>query len=149
MSKNARKKSPHRSGRTPLTKTMLLPPTPERVREVSLRNHLALAAWRSGAGNRALLHELFVALYLSYFLGEAGFGDETRGFYQGAQEALDRCIARAAIENDWGIEPEDSVVLEQLLRLYDQQLAAAPRYVTDGARKRLLRFADSDESLPW
>lgn len=74
-----------------------------------------------------------------------GFGAEASGIYHGAQEALDRCITRAVAENYWDTEPQDSAVLEQLLRLYDQQLAAAPVYVTDRARKRLLRFVDSDD----
>ncbi|MGH8782817.1 hypothetical protein [Paraburkholderia sp.] len=132
-----------------MTKDKLLPPTVESVREVSLRNHLALASCRSSAGNTALLGELFIVASLSWFLREAGFGSKLDCFYREVQGALERCLGLTSSSDAWTIEPGDEAILARLLCFYDQQFAAAPVHLMDGARKRMLRLAQGERLFPW
>jgi hypothetical protein len=148
-SRSAKKKTPRRSPRAALTKEKLLPPTAGSVRETSLRNHLALAACRSTAGNTTLLGELFIVASLSWFLREAGFGDEPDSFYYDVQAALERCVALTVSNETWSIESVDEAILAGLLCFYDQQFAAAPVYVMDGARKRMQQLAKGEWLFPW
>lgn len=119
------------------------------VRETSLRDHLALAACRSNAGSTAILGELFIVASLSWFLREAGFGDEPDSFYHDVQGALERCVALTVSNETWSIESVDEAILAGLLCFYDQQFATAPVYVMDGARKRMQRLAKGEWLFPW
>ena len=132
-----------------MTREMLLPTAAAIARDVSLRNHLALAACRSSAGNTELLGELFIVASLSWFLREAGFGNEPDSFYRDVQGALENCIALTSTHEAWTIDPADEAILGKLLCFYDQQFAAAPVYVMDGARKRMLRLAQDERVFPW
>lgn len=144
-----KKKSPRSASRAVLTKDKLLPPTADSVREVSLRNHLALAACRSSAGNTALVGELFIVANLSWFLRDAGFGNEPDSFYHDVQDALERCVYLTSSGEAWTIDCGDEAILGRLLCSYDQQFATAPVYVMDGARKRMLRLTQEERVFPW
>ncbi|KVM16629.1 hypothetical protein WL05_28310 [Burkholderia ubonensis] len=62
-------RSPARpSRRKPLTREMLLPLPVSKVRALSLENHLALAAMRSGSGNVDQMSCLLKVVYLAWFL---------------------------------------------------------------------------------
>ena len=118
-----------------ITKAMLLPPPAESARAVSLRNHLTLAACRSGAGNTELLGELFVISSLSWFLREAGYGDAPDSLYVEVQDALERCVILNATAANWRIDEVDAQALCKLLARYDRQCVAAPLDWTEGAKK--------------
>ncbi|MFM0069571.1 hypothetical protein PQQ86_00165 [Paraburkholderia sediminicola] len=130
-------------------KATLLPPTLEAVRSLSLRNHLALTALRAGSGNGHLLSDLIRALYLAWYLREAGFGTIHHASFPEAAEALERSAARATANNVWQVSPDEAAILERLLALHDEQLANTPVGVMLGAQRRLLRFATSDRKTPW
>lgn len=104
-----------------LTKDKLLPPTADSVREVSLRNHLALAACRSSAGNTALVGELFIVASLSWFLRDAGFGNETDSFHHDVQDALEHCVYLTSSGEAWAIDGDDEAILGRLLCSYDRK----------------------------
>lgn len=55
-------------GRRPMTKEMLLPLAVSKVRELSLENHLRLAAIRSGHGSQSVVMNLLRVLYLGFFM---------------------------------------------------------------------------------
>ena len=128
---------------------MLLPPPAESARAVSLRNHLTLAACRSGAGNTELLGELFVASSLSWFLREADYGDAPDSLYVEVQDALERCVVLNATDVNWRIDEVDAEALCKLLACYDQQFAAAPVHRTEGAKKQMRRSVCGEWLLPW
>lgn len=136
------------SGKTS-AKVALLPPTLESVRAHSLRNHLALAALRAGSGNGHLLSDLIRALYLAWYLHEAGFGTVRHAFFPEAAKALESSAARATADDVWQVSPDEAAILERLLALLDEQLASTPVGVMLGAQRRLLRFATSDRKTPW
>lgn len=145
-----RKKRPaaRQSRRKALSKTMLLPHTATYVRELVLHNHLALAAFRVGKGNVDLLAELVKALYLTWYLQEAGFGAAERELYLDAERILD-AAARNASKNIWLIEAGDCLPITGILDLHEQQLLSAPVYAVDEAQARVLYFGKSDKRSPW
>jgi len=118
------------------------------VRELALRNHIALAAFRAGKGNGSLLAELVKALYLAWYLQEAGFGAFERELYLNAERILDRA-ARNASADIWFITADDIPPITQLLDLHVQQLLGAPIHAVDKARAQLLWFAKTDKRSPW
>ena len=149
MSQN-RKRRPagSQSSRKPLGKTMLLPHTVTFVHEQSLHWHLALAAFRVGKGNGDLLAELVKALYLAWYLQEAGFGAADRELYLDAERMLD-AAARNASKNVWLIEAADCLPITRILDLHEQQLQRAPVSAVGKARQRVLHFGKSDKRSPW
>ncbi len=65
------RRTTHKPGRKPLTKNMLLPLPVERVRALSLENHLFLAAIRDGHGTENVAMNLLRVLYLAWFMRDA------------------------------------------------------------------------------
>ncbi|WP_231584969.1 hypothetical protein [Burkholderia sp. 9120] len=127
---------------------MLLPHPAAYVREQSLRWHLALAAFRTGKGNGDLLAELVKALYLAWYLQQAGFGAANQEMYLEAERILDDA-ARNAGKNIWLIESADCLAITRLLDLHEQQLSNAPVYVIAEARQRVLHFGKGNRRSPW
>ncbi|MFM0607377.1 hypothetical protein PQR05_22885 [Paraburkholderia sediminicola] len=118
------------------------------MREQSLHWHLAMAAFRVGRGNGDLLAELVKALYLAWYLQEAGFGAAERELYLDAERILD-AAARNASKNIWLIEAADCVPITGILDLHEQQLQRAPVYAVGEAQQRVLHFGKSDKRSPW
>jgi hypothetical protein len=149
MSQN-RKKPPvmNPSRRKPLSKAMLLPHTAGYVGELVLRNHVALAAFRAGKGNGNLLAELAKALYLAWYLQEAGFDAADRELYLEAEGILDN-TARNASKGIWCIEPAECGPVTRILDLHERQLSSAPVYAVSEAQARLLRFGITSRRSPW
>jgi hypothetical protein len=136
------------SPRKPRDKTMLLPHSAAHVREQSLHWHLALAAFRIGKGNGDLLAELVKALYLAWYLQQAGFGAVDHQLYLDAERILD-AAARNAGRNIWLIESADCLTITSLLDLHEPQLSGAPVYAVVEAQHRVVRFGKSYRRSPW
>jgi hypothetical protein len=149
MSQN-RKKRPSLtpSRRKPLGKTMLLPHTASYVHKLALHNHVALAAFRAGKGNGDLLAELVKALYVAWYLQEAGFDAADRAFYLEAERILDKA-ARNASKDIWCIEPAECDPVTRILDLHERQLSSAPVYAVREAHARVLHFGNSNRRSPW
>jgi hypothetical protein len=127
---------------------MLLPHTVTYVREVVLHNHLALAAFRTGKGNGNLLAELVKALYVAWYLQEAGYGALEHALYLEAERILD-LAARNASKGIWLIEAKDCLPITRLLDLHEQQLLSAPVHAVTEARAHVFHFGKSDRRSPW
>lgn len=127
---------------------MLLPYTVAYVRQVVLRNHLALAAFRRGQGNGELLAELVKALYVAWYLQEAGYGGLDHALYLEAERILD-LAARNASRHIWLVEEKDCPPVTRLLDLYKQQLLCAPVHAVNEARARIVHFGKSHRRSPW
>jgi len=137
-----------RSRRKPLSKAMLLPHTAGYVREHVLHNHVALAAFRAGKGNGELLAELAKALYLAWYLQEAGFDGADRELYLEVEAILDNA-ARNASKDIWFIEPAECGPVTRILDRHARQLSSASVYAASEAQARLLRFGISSRRSPW
>ena len=127
---------------------MLLPHPAAYVRDQSQHWHLVLAAFRAGKGNGDLLAELVKALYLAWYLQQAGFGVAKHELYLEAERLLD-AVAKSAGKNIWLIEAADCLAITSLLDLHEQQLSSAPVYAVAEAQQRVLYFERSDNRSPW
>ncbi|USU14550.1 hypothetical protein [Paraburkholderia fungorum] len=126
--------------REPLSKAMLLPVPAVDARAISLENHLALVAMRSGQGNVDLVLGLFKIIYMAYFLHEALRARTEPDLFRDAEHVLMRTTARANRGEAWSIPAEDVSCLERIVTLYDRYLATLPAHRFISARDRLQRF---------
>lgn len=131
-----------RNSRTARPKAMLLPLPAETVRSISLENHLALAAMRSGQGTSDTMIGLLRVLYMTYYLLEA------QGYWVGLQAflddeaALDESIRGAAVGREWQLSAERLPAIEEVLRRSDEVVGSIYRYVE--AWGKLTRFVSAD-----
>jgi len=144
MSGNSRK-----AGRRPLTKHDLLPLPPAKVREISLENHLAFAVVNAGAGGGDQMSCLLRVVYLAYYLrDETISGSDNELYRQGAEQALNACIERAAQSHHWALLDNEQALLAQVLSLHDEQLAAVPAYRYVRAWERMQAFLKAERVSP-
>jgi hypothetical protein len=94
--------------------------------ERSLSCHLALVACRDGHGNSHLVNELMRAVYLSWYLERAGYGNQPVEQFKLAEYAVENTLAHAHETGEWQLASEVISDFEALLTLYDAQLAKAP-----------------------
>ncbi len=83
-----------RTGRSGLTREMLLPLPTEKVRALSLENHLALATVRGGRGDLDQVSCLLRVVYLAFYLREATLSGADFNLYRRAEAALNACVKR-------------------------------------------------------
>lgn len=136
------------SRRKPLTREMLLPLPISKVRALSLENHLALAAMRSGSGNVDQMSCLLKVVYLAWFLLDDPATVRLQAFRE-AEAALERSAARSERKDGWTLPDGDCVAIEQILVQHDQQLASLPSHRYTSAWVRLTQFIASREQSPF
>lgn len=124
-------------GRPAVPKQMLLPLTIASVREVSLVAHLALAAFRSGTGSQHLLYRLVRTTYLSYLLWDKGVGDASRDLYCDAERELEDAACVADKTAQWILSDRGSAAIEQILCVFDNQLAGVSRKTFSECHEKL------------
>jgi hypothetical protein len=100
----------------------------DRVRSLSLENHLALATVRSGYGDLDQLGCLVRVVYLSFYLQGATPLDAEAGLYQRAEEALDACFSRAKRGERYLMLDRELMMIEQILAAHDEQLRETTWY---------------------
>lgn len=137
-----------RGGRAGLTKEMLLPLSTEKVRSLSLENHMALAVVRSGNGDCDQVICLLRVVYLAFFMrGETASGSDF-DLYRQAEAVLDACIARAERGDTWTLVEDELADVERVLIVHDEQLAAIPKHRYLAAWDRLQRFVTGGGRSP-
>lgn len=125
MAAVSRRTQRHHIGSPPRgSKQWLLPMPHESVRSLSLNAHLALEACRAGNGNRHMLNELTRLTYLSYFLWETGLGHAGRDVYEAAEDVLNAAVEEAVRTGKWIVAAGDAPTIEQMLKVYDEQLSS-------------------------
>jgi hypothetical protein len=133
----------------PLTKArFLLPMDRVSASKQSLANHLALVACRSGQGNGHLGNELMRAVYLSWFLQQAGYGACPAEQFKIAECAVEVTLAHAHLSGEWRFPAESIDDFEALLALHDAQLATAPMHEMLAVEQRLKSFLRGTASFP-
>lgn len=142
------KPASRRNGRATLTKAQLFPLSTERIRSLSLENHLALAAVRAGRGDFDQICCLIRVVYLAYFMrGETTAGADLE-LYRHAEAALDACIKRIEQDQPCLLLDQEQTVVECVLVLHDDQLAAVPKFRYLEAWEQLQRFITSGKHSP-
>lgn len=142
MSRSSNK--PQKTGRQPLTRTMLLPLSAATVRETSLQNHLALEVLRRGQAQSVHLTYLLRTVLLTYLLRDKIKEGCDLEVFQTAEAALLRCSLRADNGEPRQLPETDIEPIEIILTLHDRQLARVPRHVHSAACQRVLQFAQSE-----
>ncbi len=121
------------------TKLLLLPLPKATVDNLSLVSHLALATCRAGHGNRYQIFELARTIYLSYFIWEEGYGASDGDMYRAAEAMLDALSASAYSADVWALDSESAVLVEVVLRTFDDQLSFVPAGIYQKCSTRLAR----------
>lgn len=127
---------------------MLLPLARCTVSNMSLANHLALAACTAGQGNAHLMNELVRAMYVSYFLAKAGEGELATELYLQAEAALEQALRLADTNGVWSLGAEDGELVSLIVAVYDQQLGNSPAWKVLDAFDELKRFTASHRQSP-
>jgi len=116
--------------------------------ERSLSCHLALVACRAGKGNGHLINELMRAVYLSWYLQRAGYGNQPVEQFKVAEYAVEETLAHAHETGEWRLAPEVICDFETLLALYDAQLAKAPLHEVLDAERQMRVFLEGANQSP-
>jgi hypothetical protein len=127
---------------------MLLPLPRNTVSDMSLANHLALAACTRGQGNAHLINELVRVVYLSYFLTKTGVGGIATELYLQAEAVLEQALHTADSNNVWSLDAEGSELVSQIVAAYDLQLSSSPAWRVIDAFDGLERFTASNRQSP-
>ncbi|WP_234480938.1 C-type lectin-like domain-containing protein [Paraburkholderia nemoris] len=127
---------------------MLLPLPAVRVRALSLENHLALAAIRTGHGSEEVAMRLLRILYLSWFMRDTADHDRDIDVFREAEAALTRSRIGANRHLGWVLSDDDHRVLAHILALHDEQLASLPSHRYTEAWEGLQRFLRGDDWSP-
>ncbi|WP_254616793.1 hypothetical protein [Burkholderia metallica] len=131
-----------------MTKLQLLPLPTEKIRALSLENHLALTTVRAGRGEFDQICCLIRVVYLAYFMrGETAAGKDLES-YRCAEAALDACIKRIEQDQPCLLLDHEQTVVERVLVLHDDQLAAVPKFRYFEAWAQLQRFIASGKPSP-
>lgn len=115
---------------------------------MSLENHLALAAMRSGEGNVNQMSCLLKTVYLSHFLRDEVQTDIHLDVFRLCEVALEVSVASAQVGQGWTLPDDTHGTLETVLAPHDQQLASVSAHQFASAWERLERFLSSDTRSP-
>lgn len=143
-----KKRPMRRAGRSGLTREMLFPLPTEKIRALSLENHLALATVRGGRGDLDQVSCLVRVVYLAFYLRDATSTGSDFDLYQRAEAALNACVTRADRGERCLLLDHELATVERILIIHDEQLAAIPwhRYLT--AWERLQRYIVAGKRSP-
>ncbi len=125
-----------------------MPLSTAKVRSLWLENHLALSTVRAGSGDFDQICCLIRVVYLAYFMrGETAVGDDVQPYRQ-AEAALDACIKRIEQDQPCLLLDHEQAIVERVLVLHDDQLAAVPKFRYLEAWEQLQRFIASGKHSP-
>ncbi|WP_241239180.1 hypothetical protein [Burkholderia stagnalis] len=136
------------SSRRPRSKAELLPLPAALVRDISLKNHLALATMRAGHGTPETMIALLRVLYLTYFIVEPTVADEDIELFLQAEAALQQSIEVAGQGREWRLSDDALALIERLLVRADAIVGSVPKCRYLEAWDRLSRFASSAALSP-
>ncbi|OTP76245.1 hypothetical protein [Caballeronia sordidicola] len=145
---NKPKKRKAAKGAAPLSRQDLLPMVAPLARSISLKNHMALAVFKTGQGNLDLASELLKTLYWAFYLSDGGEVGAAEADFMAAERALKACLIEAQTTDQWGIAEADALHMEVILQLHDRQLASMPVHRLEKAKQRLFRLMEKDGGFP-
>jgi hypothetical protein len=132
-----------------LPRAMLLPATVASIEQLSLQAHLALRALSLGTGNKQLLVELYRVVYMSWFLKEAGVGNAETPLYIRCDKILEDITTRATRQGIWHLPNADVSDLQQILFVYDAQIAQAPMFLMERCQRQIQAHLRIRRETPW
>ncbi|KVD80676.1 hypothetical protein WI89_24640 [Burkholderia ubonensis] len=127
---------------------MLLPLPTEKVRALSLENHLALATVRGGRGDLDHVSCLVRVVYLAFYLRDATSAGADFDLYRRAEAALNACVTRAEQGERCLLLDHELATVERILIVHDEQLAAIPWHRYLDAWKQLQHYIVAGKRSP-
>ncbi|CAH2902158.1 MAG: hypothetical protein PCALPYG88_5694 [uncultured Paraburkholderia sp.] len=127
---------------------MLLPLPREAARARSLKFHAALATVRLGFGCAEHLAALARAMYVSWFLQRAGYGELPLAQFHVAGHCMETANRRGVETDAWYFDEDGYPFFERILTLHDRQLDAAPAHALIEADDELMRFVRGTKPSP-
>ncbi len=118
------------------------------VRDLSLENHLALAAIRSGQGTAETIVSLLRMLYMTYFMLGTECPEADLALFCEAETVLDSSISAAGQGHGWQVSAEQLLPVGQVALRYDEVLGRVPKYCYIESWDRLCRFVHSAATSP-
>ena len=132
----------------PLSRADLLPLAASLARSISLKNHMALAAFKTGHGNLDLARELLKTVCWTFYLSDGRAVAEREEDFILAERSLKASLIEARETGRWEIAESDAIHLEKILRLHDEHLASTPLHQLERAKQRLTRLVQEKEGSP-
>ncbi|WP_198361668.1 hypothetical protein [Burkholderia ubonensis] len=111
------------TGRPSLVKHLLTPLPTEKVRSLSLENHLALVTVRAGHGDLDQVSCLVRVVYLAFYLRDTTSAGADPEPYRRAEVALNSCVTRVDRGERCLLLDQEVVTVKRILRIHDEQLA--------------------------
>ncbi|MBU9363484.1 hypothetical protein [Burkholderia multivorans] len=127
---------------------MLLPLPREAARARSLKFHAALVTVRLGLGCAEHLAALARAMYVSWFLQRAGYGELPLAQFHAAEQYMETANRRGVDTDAWYFDEDGYPFFERILTLHDLQLDATPAHALIKADEELMRFIHGTEPSP-
>ncbi|KVK80951.1 hypothetical protein WS90_16910 [Burkholderia cepacia] len=127
---------------------MLLPLPTEKVRALSLENHLALAIVRGGRGDLDQVSCLIRVVYLAFYMRDATASGVDFDLYRRAEVALNACVTRVDRGERCLLLDHELATVERILIIHDEQLAAIPWHRYLDAWEQLRRYITVGKHSP-
>jgi hypothetical protein len=127
---------------------MLLPLPARAARNLSLENHLALAAMRGGHGTIDTAISLLRVLYMVWFMCRPTLPDDDLALLIEVELVLETTIASARQGGGWTLQPASIGAVEPMLLLFDAVIAGTPRHRYEQAWNQLQAFIHSADDSP-
>ncbi|WP_175891625.1 hypothetical protein [Burkholderia cepacia] len=121
-------------------KSRLLPMSRQDADRIALRYHLALAAVRTGQGERIHLQLLLQTIVLASFIGDAYAAALCPNAIGTVEQCILQAIRRGEESATWTLDEEAIELCAAIATHHDHQLKTAPLAVIDDATRRLDRF---------
>ncbi|WP_233863500.1 hypothetical protein [Paraburkholderia adhaesiva] len=134
--------------RKPRTAAQLVPLRESFIRQLSVQQHCAVAAFRDGNGSIKQIPILTRLVYLPFLMARAEHGRKADATpYRAAETMLQRCYLRGQAGQGWRLEADEATHFAGLLVRFDAQLAACRSHVYDEAVAAMMR-AEHDRRSP-
>ncbi|MFP4893973.1 hypothetical protein [Paraburkholderia sp. EG304] len=130
------------------SRALLLPLPCEAARARSLKFHAALATVSLGAGCRENLVDLARAMYVTWFLQRAGYGELPLAQFHAAEQYMETANRRGVDTDAWHLHEDGYPFFERILMLHDRQLDTAPAHAIIEADDALMRFIRGTNPSP-
>lgn len=104
--------------------------------DLSLRNHLCFSALRTEHGTAFHLGVIVRTMFASFYLFDAGFGNEDLSIYTEADLNLGELAMSRSLESRYSLKSNAVQPTARLLALYDHQLHTAPLDALAAAHQR-------------
>lgn len=127
---------------------MLLPLPEALASGISLENHMALAAMRTGHGTSDTMLALLRILYMTFYVLAKDRTEADLALLLEVEAVLSASIHAAAAGREWQLPAERLPEIGRVLLRCDEALASLPRYRYVEAWEKLKTFVDSSRPSP-